>query len=178
MITETSILEKLNTLRASYSGSGSVLALFTPVSASVTTYFTQGKAKLTHDIQYTICQLMLDIQNRKTVYELQNLLPSAPANYPAGYEDVRTIFTAGGALESIMNITPETFNKGYTYTAGTEKTAALILNSYLNEWKADIETARDKELAGLTAFPHSANLGATTAGLHRILKVSGRWFHQ
>lgn len=93
MITETSILEKLNT---SYNGSGSVLALFTPVSTSVTTYFTQGKAKLTHDIQYTICQLMLDIQNRKTVYEHQNLMPSAPTNYPTGYEDVRTIFTAEG----------------------------------------------------------------------------------
>ena len=65
MITEASILEKLNTLRASYSGSDSVLALFTPVSTSVTTYFTQGKAKLAHDMQYTICQLMLDIQNRK-----------------------------------------------------------------------------------------------------------------
>lgn len=174
MITETLILEKLNTLQSAYNGSGSVLALFTPVSTAVTTYFTQGKAKLTHDIQYTICQLMLDIQNRKTVYEHQNLMPSAPTNYPAGYEDVRTIFTAGGALESIMNITPETFNKGYTYTAGTEKTAAPISNSYLNEWKADIETARDKELAGLTAISSFCESGSYNSGLASYFESLGK----
>lgn len=174
MITEASILEKLNTLQASYSGSGSVLALFTPVSTAVTIYFTQGKEKLTHDIQYTICQLMLDIQNRKTVYEHQNLLPAAPTDYPAGYEDVRTIFTASGTIEAIMNIAPETFNKGYTYTAGAEKTAAPISNSYLDEWKADIEAARDKELAGLTAISSFCESGSYNSGLASYFESIGK----
>lgn len=174
MITETSILEKLNTLQTAYNGSGSVLALFTPASTAVTTYFTQGKEKLTHDIQYTICQLMLDIQNRKTVYEHQNLIPVAPTNYQAGYEDVRTLFTAGGTLESILSIDADTFSKGYAYAAGTEKTAAPISNSYLDKWKTAIDSARSNELAGLAAISSFCEAGSYNTGLASFFESLGK----
>lgn len=173
MITRENIVAKINELQSVYTGQGSVDTLFTPVTETVAAYFTQDKAALTHDIQYTINQLILDLTNRHTVYEHQELLPTLPTNYPAGYDDVRDVFTANGVLEEILSIDAAAFNNAYTYNStGTQQTP--ISNHYLTTWQKNIAAARSSELSALSAIASFCESGSYNAGLAMFFESLGR----
>ena len=174
-ITRKGVLGKLTELKTAYTGVGSVTELFLPATEATEAYFIQGSAELAHAIQYTIHQLILDLVNRKTVYENQSRLPAFSTDYPVGYDDVRKVFTAGGTFMEIFGMDAATFDAGYTYaSASAKKTEPPTGNSYLMKWQTAISAARKQELAALSAIATFCEGGGYNAGLAMYFEQLGK----
>nr|DAI35754.1 MAG TPA: hypothetical protein [Caudoviricetes sp.] len=172
MLQEKEALAALDRLEAGYNGAGKVTALFSPVRAAVTGYFKPGDEKLTASVQYTIHQLALDIMNRETVYEHQELLPSPSMNFPLGYTIVRELFTGGGALTEIYCISGREFNRGYQELDPTGLLPPKS-NTYLTKWEELLSTARAGELSALGAVASFCESGSYNAGLSMLFENLG-----
>lgn len=170
MLQEKEVLESLDRLEASYTGTGSVTMLFAPVRKAVAGYFKQGDEKLTAAIQYTLHQLALDFTNRETVYEHSNLLPPFPTNYPLGYAFVTGVFTGGGAVPEMCGISVEEFKKGYQDISGLLPPKS---NTYLTKWEKLLSTARAGELSALSAIASFCESGSYNIGLSMMFENLG-----
>lgn len=165
MVSEKELLSKLDELqKACTDFTKEVGPLFEPVIKVINEYFKPGDAILTHDVQYTINQLILDMTNRFTVYEHSEFLPVLPKNFPTGYDDIRKVFTANGALDEIQSIGATTFNRGYTYT-GTGEQQTPVSNRYLTTWQRQVSNARASELSALSLIASFCESGSYNTGL-------------
>lgn len=172
MLQEKEVLAALTQLEAGYKGKGSVAELFAPVRVAVVEYYMPRDEKLTASVQYTIHQLALDIMNRETVYEHQELLPSPSMNFPLGYTIVRELFTGGGALTEIYSIGGREFNRGYQELDPTGLLPPKS-NAYLTKWEELLSTARAGELSALGAVASFCESGSYNAGLSMLFENLG-----
>lgn len=155
----------------------SAAALFQPVEKALTAYYTGG-AVLEQAVKYCINQLILDTNQRRTVYEHQDVLPKLPTNYPAGYADIRDLFTGGGCLAELATIKADDFVSAFTYeTTGTGSGRPAVStaksNTYLTKWAADLSGARAEELAAIEAISSFCEGGSYNAGLAQYFEDHG-----
>lgn len=172
MRTKSEILSRLDELRQNRDD---VSELFAPVIEAVEQYFT-GDGELMHDVQYTLHQVVRDAISRSIVYEKQNLLPPAGTDYPPGYEDVRGIFTGGGAFEEIMDVDIEAFNVAYSTEAPSEADETAepqLVNEYLASWLAKLQSARSEELTALGKLSAFCESGGWNSGLVQLFEPLG-----
>ena len=156
----------------------SAAGLFEPVEAALTAYYTGGTA-LEQAVKYCINQLILDTNQRRTVYEHQDVLPKLPTNYPAGYADAREIFTGGDCLTELSTIKADDFVSHFVYEptgAGSGQTAASTpqRNVYLMIWAAALNEARAGEIAALEAISSFCEGGSYNAGLAQYFEDPGK----
>ena len=172
MLQEKDAIAALARLEAGYRGKGSVAALFAPVRAAVADYFRHGDEKLTAAIQYTLHQFALDIMNRTTVYEHNELLPSPPQNFPDGYTDVTKLFTDGGVFLELSKISVEDFNKGYQEIDPLGQLPPKS-NTYLTKWAQQLKAARVNELSALAGIASFCESGSYNTGLATMFEELG-----
>lgn len=181
MHTKTDIQRGLNRLReysiANGTGTG-YEELFAPLLLLVEDYFAEDKA-LEKKINYTLHQLVLDIQNRRTVYERHELLPAPPdeSAAPLGYRDARVLFGGGGAFEDIMHCGADAFLAAFLADeSGSEDGAAeqVASNAYLDKWQAQMAAAREAELAALQAVADFCESGSYAGGLAMLFEDLGQ----
>ena len=132
--------------------------LFTALRTAVNAYFAGG-AGLAEAVKETIQHLSMDLYERQTRYEHQELLPAFPTSYPAGYEDVTTLFDAAGAWEEMLAVDLDTFPATFIKPAEEdgedgdgEKVAATWQNPIMEEWTARITTAKDSAVGAVKAL--------------------------
>ena len=172
MLQEKDVLAAIDRLEAGYRGKGSVAALFAPVRAAVADYFQPGDEKLTAAIQYTLHQFALDIMNRTTVYEHNELLPSPPQNFPDGYTDVTKLFTGGGVFLELSKISVEKFNKGYQELDPLGQLPPKS-NTYLTAWAQQLKEARAAEVSALAGIASFCESGSYNVGLAMLFENLG-----
>lgn len=152
--------------------------LFEPVYAAIGTYFSSDST-LAHDVQYTLHQLLGDVIGRATEYEHQELMPSYPTNFPAGYENVLDLFNGGAAFPEILTIDTEVFVDAFVEEppegGGDEggEGEGTLKNPYLEAWAEQISGARSGELAGLSAICGFCDGGGFNAGLAMFFEDLG-----
>ena len=135
MRTKSEILSRFNELQQIRSGKEE---LFAPVIEAVETYF-EDTSQLTHDLQYTLHQVIQDALSRNTIYENQDIMPSAQTDYPEGYLDVREIFIGNDTFAEIMSVEEEDFDAAYyevisTEEENTDTESPTVNNQYLENY--------------------------------------------
>lgn len=163
MHTKSEMFSKLNELKEIRAGTGE---LFTPVVELVKSYFEEI-SQLTHDLQYTLHQIIQDAISRSTIYENQSAMPSIQTNYPTGYLDVRKVFIGDDIFNEILSVTREKFDSAYTEEVPPES------NRYLDKWIAELKEARAKELKSLGTIADFCESNEWNRGLAQLFESVG-----
>lgn len=150
MYTKTEILNKVEALKES----SPAPAAFNELDSAIATYF-DSDADLARETAYTICQLTTDATNKGTIYEHQELLPSAKdGEEPKGYNDIREIFDVAGIWDEMM-------------------ATSSVTQEQIENWIASIEEARGEELAGLKAVSDFCEAGSYNTGMAVLFEDLG-----
>ena len=136
--------------------------LFAELRAAVDAFFVGGSG-LGEAVKETIQHLSMDIYERQTRYEHQELLPPFPTPYPAGYEDVTVLFDAAGAWDDILTIDINTFPDTFIEvpaeggeeggdSGGGGESGMTWENPTMEDWTARITAAKDSSVDKVIAL--------------------------
>lgn len=152
MRTKAEIMSRINELQAvSPSGAGD---LFAELRESVESFFTSS-AGMSDLVAEVIHHLSMDIFERKTKYEHQELVPPFPSdNFPRGYNDVTELFNGGGVWDEIFAVDLRTFPDTFIEEAGGGgdeggSGESVLKNPIMEDWISRLPASKSTAIASL-----------------------------